>query len=740
MKKKEKRMETGEAGLFISRELSWIDFNSRVLDEAACPANPLLERLKFIAIFSSNLDEFFMVRVAGLRQLVKMGQDFPDPAGNRPSEQLRLIRRKLEKLLRRQYGFLLDEILPELEGHGVRLLKMSDLSTSVRSELTGYFRGQILPVLTPLAVDGVHPFPILNSGSIEIAVSMRPAGKKGLVYAFVEVPEVLPRFVPVPGGGTDGGKRAFILLEDLIMENLAALFSGCEIEEYFPFRITRDMDFSVEDEGAEDLLQSIEKNLLQRRHREPIRVELANAPRGALANWLAQEFRLDEEFWYSVRGPLHLKQFFELVGKAQLPELLEPAWKPVMPPAFSEHPGVFEAIASRGTILVAPPFHSFSPVIRLLEEAADDPDVLAIKQTLYRVSGNSPVVRALRRAAENGKQVTVVVELKARFDEGNNIAWARLLEESGAHVVYGVAGLKVHSKALLVVRREEGAIRRYVHLSTGNYNDKTAMLYTDLGIMSADPDLCFDIANLFNVLTGYSSPPTEWRKIAASPFDLRRRVEALIEREIQNSTPDRPGRIIAKMNSFSDEKMVHLLHRAADAGVEVDLIVRGICCYKPRAGQENLRIVSIVDRYLEHSRCFYFGNNGNPEFYLSSADWMLRNLDRRVELLFPVEDEGIRHVLMRLLEFQLADSDKCRRLLGSGIYTRPAPEKYGERRSQWNSYRYLKELAETELKNVTGEALKVFTSSPERPVAGGFAVSDDEEEGSGGGDDGDGER
>ena len=720
--KKNKQNETPDSELFISRELSWLDFNSRVLDEAFCPANPLLERLKFIAIFSSNLDEFFMVRIAGLRQLVKMEQNLPDPAGNRPADQLAAARRKIERLVKRQYSCLHEEILPGLERHGVRLSRPADLSSTQRAELTGYFTTQVLPVLTPLAVDQAHPFPILNSGAIEIAVSMKPADRKKLVYAFVEVPDVLPRFIEVPGMQPG---RTFVLLEDVIMDNLGALFSGCEIEEFFPFRVTRDMDFSVEDEGAEDLLQSIEKKLLQRRHREPIRVEVLTNTRGPLARWLEQEFRLDEQFWYAVRGPLHLKQFFELVGKARLPELLEPAWPAVEPAAFSEHNSVFDAISAKGTILVAPPFHSFSPVVRLLQQAADDPDVLAIKQTLYRVSGNSPVVRSLQRAAENGKQVTVVVELKARFDEGNNIAWARLLEESGAHVVYGVAGLKVHSKALLVVRREDGAIRRYVHLSTGNYNDKTAALYTDLGIMSSDPDLCFDVANLFNVLTGYSSPPAEWRKIAASPFDLRRQAMRLIEREIANSTPDRPGRIIAKMNSLSDEKMIRLLHKAADAGVEIDLIVRGICCYKPRAGQENVRIISIVDRYLEHSRLFYFFNNGDEEYYLSSADWMYRNLDKRVELLFPIEDEKIRGILMRLLEFQLNDTDKLRRLQASGSYTRSMAEHYTGARSQYNSYRYLKELAGAEMRDVTGEALKVFTS-PERPVPT-FAEDDDDE-------------
>ncbi len=726
--KKTKSGNDNDTDLFISRELSWLDFNSRVLDEAGTAANPLLERLKFVAIFSSNLDEFFMVRVAGLRQLVKMGQDLPDPAGNRPSEQLAAARRKIERLVRRQYDYLCDDILPALAEHGVRLAAPAELPGAVRGELAGYFRTQVLPVLTPLAVDQAHPFPILNSGSIEIAVSMRPEKKDKVVYAFVEVPEVLPRFVEVPDGGEG---HTFVLLEELIMDNLAGLFAGCELEEFFPFRITRDMDFSVEDEGVEDLLQSIEKKLLQRRHREPIRLELPGSVRGPLAKWLAREFRLDDEFRYTVRGPLHLKQFFELVGKARLPELLEPAWTPVMPAAFREG-SVFESVAKHGTVLVAPPFHSFSPILKLLAEAADDPDVLAIKQTLYRVSGNSPVVRSLQRAAENGKQVTVVVELKARFDEGNNIAWARLLEESGAHVVYGVAGLKVHCKALLVVRREEGAIRRYVHLATGNYNDKTAALYTDLGIMSTDPDLCFDIANLFNVLTGYSSPPSAWRRIAASPFDLRRRVAGLIEREIANSAPGRPGRIVAKMNSLSDEKMIRLLHRAADAGVEIDLIVRGICCYKPKPGQENVRVVSIVDRYLEHSRLFVFGNNGEPEYYLASADWMYRNLDRRVELLFPVEDVKIRRVLRQLLEFQLADSDKIRRLTGSGSYTRAMPEAYTAARSQANSYRFLKQFAADELNEENGGALKVFTS-PEPPPVRSMAEED------GDGDDGAGE-
>ena len=666
-----------------------------------------------------------MVRIAGLRQLVKMDQDRPDPAGNRPSEQLAAARRKLERLLKRQSRALCNEILPALESCGVRLRKPAELSATVRAELAGYFRLQVLPVLTPLAVDQAHPFPILNSGAIEIAVSMRPADRGKLVYAFVEVPEGLPRFVEVPDNQPG---RTFVLLEELIMDNLGSLFTGCELEEFFPFRITRDMDFSVEDEGAEDLLQSIEKKLLQRRHREPIRLEVPVNTRGALAEWLADQFRLDDQFRYASRAPLHLKQFFELVGRARLPELLEPAWPAIMPAPFTEHKSVFEAVSARGTILVAPPFHSFAPILRLLQEAADDPDVLAIKQTLYRVSGNSPVVRSLQRAAENGKQVTVLVELKARFDEGNNIAWARALEESGAHVVYGVAGLKVHCKALLVVRREEGAIRRYVHLSTGNYNDKTAALYTDLGIMSCDPDLCFDVANLFNVLTGYSSPPTEWRKIAASP--LRSSAAGDVDDRTGDPQfhPRPPG-----TDHRQDEQS---LRRKNDPAPTQRLLptpewksissCAASAADKPRPGQEKSADHQHRSTGISNTAASSISSTTATRSSTSPAPTgCTGNLDRRVELLFPVEDETIRAELMTLLRFQLADTDKMRRLLGSGVYTRPSVEAYTGARSQANSYRYIKELAERDRRSATGEALKVFTA-PEQPQHRPFA--DDREE------------
>ena len=690
--------------LFISRDLSWIDFNSRVLFEAGLTANPLLERVKFLAITGGNLDEFFMVRIAGLRQLMRSGNDFPDPAGNTAEKQLAKARRKIQHLIRRQSECLLDELLPELERHGIYLRRPDELPPELRKRLRGFFAEQIMPVLTPLAVDNTHPFPVLNSGAIEIALELRGHGRKPL-RAFVEVPEVLPRFIPV----ADAPGRTFVLLEELVMDNLEALFPGAKVEDRFAFRLTRDMDNVLDDESFDDLLHHIGRKLLQRRQREPIRLELPQGKRGELLKWLHGELKVDPQFCYAVRGPLYLKQFSELAAAARAPELLEKPWPPAPVPELAGATDVFEAVSRHRSILIAPPYQDFDALVSLLERAAEDPDVLAIKQTLYRVSGNSPVVRALRRAAENGKQVTVLLELKARFDEGNNIAWARLLDESGAHVVYGVARMKVHCKALLIVRREAGGIRRYVHLGTGNYNDKTAKLYTDLGLISCDEDLGFDVSALFNVLTGSTTPPARWRKLAVSPFDLRERLEELIEREIKHARSGGGGRIVAKMNSLSDERMVRLLHRAADAGVEIDLIVRGISCCRPRPQQENLRIVSIVDRYLEHSRVFYFRNLGAEEFYLSSADLMSRNLDRRIEAMFPVEDPRLREMLRALLKFQLEDLDKARRLQAGGIYTRPAPAAYGPSRSQYRSWRFFQERAERETRRPRG-ILRIFRS------------------------------
>lgn len=493
------------------------------------------------------------------------------------------------------------------------------------------------------------------------------------------------------------------------MGNLSHLFRNCEILDKLPFRITRDMDFSLDEEGVADLLQYIKKELLHRRTRAPIRLQIPGNAKGRLVEWLQKQFDIEDEYKYSVNGPMQLSRLFELVGKIDNPELIETPWPPLPVPHIDPLLPVMRSIEQYGDIGMFVPYQEFDPVVRLLNEASEDPGVLAIKQTLYRVSGNSPVVAALRRAAENGKQVTVIVELKARFDEDNNILWAHRLEESGVHVVYGIAGLKIHSKALLIIRNEKGVIRRYCHLGTGNYNDKTARIYTDFGLFTRREDICADIAALFNVMTGYSAPETKWAKIAAAPFDLRQKFLGLIDREARMSSSHEPGRIIAKMNSLVDPEIIRHIYAAAEAGVRIDLIVRGMCCMKPAA---NIRIMSIVDRYLEHTRVYYFRNGGEEEFYCSSADWMPRNLDRRVEILFPVESEDIRRHLRELLRIQLEDCRKGRRMKADGGYTRTNQLRDGDSRSQLLTYKYFENCAN---ESGSGEdKLKIFRRKPGR--------------------------
>ena len=689
--------------IFISRELSWLDFNSRVLEEAASSDLPLLERLKFIAIFSSNLDEFFMVRVATLRHAVKHAPLERDPAGLTAAEQLKQLRWKLDKLLAWQHRLLYNDLLPALKKSGIKLVSIKELADKERKLLKNHFQKEILPVLTPLAVDPSHPFPALKNGVIELIVQLKsPAPEKRELFAFVEVPEVLDRFIEVTGKGS---ARNFVLLEELIESELSELFPGCRIVASAAFRITRDMDFNIE-EDSDDLLRSVELNLLERRSREPIRLEVVKGAPGSLRNFLAREFELDSDFRYTVNGMLNLKNLFELIGKCSAPELLEKPWPPVNHPELPENESIFESIAQHNEILLSVPFQKFDPVIRMLAEAADDPAVLAIKQTLYRVSGDSPVVAMLARAAANGKQVTVVVELKARFDEGNNIIWARRLEEAGAHVIYGISGLKIHGKALLVVRREKGSIKRYVHLATGNYNDKTAKLYTDLSIFSNDETLCGEIAALFNIITGCARPGIAWERISAAPFDLRWKLFELIDRERRHVENGKPGHIIAKMNSLSDPEMIRHLYMAADAGVKIDLIVRGICCLKPGIGNKNINVISIVDRYLEHSRIYYFANGGDEEYYLSSADFMTRNLDRRIEILFPVLRAENCISLKKLLAFELNDLYKMRVLNSKGVYIRKNT-KNSAARSQQNLYN----LFASGIRNDRQDVLKVFKSS-----------------------------
>lgn len=693
--------------IYINRELSWLDFNSRVLEEAADPKVPLLERLKFLAIFSSNLDEFFMVRVAGVNQQAYSGAKIVDPSGLNPQELLEAIRKKVNTLCKKQYKILNDDILPQLEQKAFRIYKFEELGKESIKEVERYFERQVFPVLTPVAVDPSHPFPMLSNCTLEIAVTLKKKGNKKNLRAFVEVPEVIPRFCKIKSL-SDSEQSGYILLEDIIIAHINKLFVNCKIINTFVFRLTRDMDFSIDEEGAADLLHQIEKTLRTRKKRVPIRLEFLTGSKNTEQKWLIDKLGIPKDAIYQLAGPLDLKSLFEIIGKEAKPELVEEKWESLPSPIIQKDKTIFEAIKENGTIPLFHPFQSFDPVIRFLNEAADDPSVLAIKQTLYRVSGDSPVISALQRAAENKKQVTVIVELKARFDEEQNIEWARKLEESGAHVVYGIAGLKIHCKSLLVIRKEDTGIHRYVHLGTGNYNDKTAQLYTDIGIFSDDSILCTDIALLFNIMTGYSEYQ-QWSKIATAPFDLKQKFIELIQREARLSTARRPGRIIAKMNSLVDEEVIKELHKAAKAGVKIDLIVRGICCLKPSHKNENITITSIVDRYLEHSRIYYFENGGSAEYYLSSADWMPRNLERRIELLFPVEDENTQELLDKLLAFQLEDMCKGRNLYSDGKYYRKKSTKHADTRSQWESYKLFQSLL-TKPEKIR-KSLTVLTSS-----------------------------
>ncbi len=666
----------------INRELSWLEFDNRVLQEAADPANPLLERLKFIAITAANLDEFFMVRVAGLRQQLESDSMGNDPAGLSVQEQLRQIRRRVISLVSRQYRVLNEDLLPALQAEGIALVHSGKPASRYGRQFGVYFEHEILPVLTPVAVGPSHPFPMVNNGAIEIAVCLRDPGTAEVHYVLVEVPGVLDRFVRVPSVGGDG--TAYTLIEEIILDNIEKLFIGKEVIDSLLFRVTRDMDFTVDDEDAADLLEHLETALRRRKRRAPVRLEMLAGGSDRLRRWLALQLGVGADAVYRVAGPLDLSQFDKLAFGLDRDDLREPPWPPLDAPQVPADLPVFEAVRREEIIPLFHPFQSFDPVVRLLSEAAEDPDVLAIKQTLYRVSGDSPVVRALQRAAECGKQVTVIVEVKARFDEARNIAWARSLEESGVHVIYGIAGYKVHCKMLLIVRREQGRIVRYLHLATGNYNDRTARLYTDIGMFVTDPDLCLDAASLFNVMTGYSAPPS-WRKLHVAPFDLREHFYALIDRETRLSSPRQPGRITAKMNSLVDPGIIRKLYEAAENGVRIDLIVRGICCLRPSVQPDRIRVISIVDRFLEHSRIFRFENDGSPEYYLSSADWMPRNLDRRFEVLFPVTAPEVCTLLDRILTFQLEDRFKGRVLARNDRYVRPR-RRIEATRSQQRTY------------------------------------------------------
>lgn len=658
---------------FINREMSWLAFNARVLEEALDETNPVLERLKFLAIVSSNLDEFFMVRVAGLKDQVKAGFNKTDPSGYTPKEQLRMINIRTHQMVERQYRCFRDEILPSLEENGIRFVKPDNLTEEQEEFLEGYFDNQIYPVLTPLAVDQSRPFPLLLNKSLNLAVMLerKRAKSSKKVFAVVQVPAVLSRYIQLPSSS----EKVFILLEDVITKYSNRLFKGNEICSVHPFRITRNADMTLDEEGAEDLLKEIEKELKKRKWGSAVRLEIDCQMDAEVREILQEALEVHNRDIYPIDGPIDLTKFFGFVQLDGFDHLRNEMIMPQPPADLIGEEDIFEAISERD-ILVHLPFESFECVVDFVTKAAEDPNVLAIKQTLYRVSGDSPIIKALATAAEKGKQVTVLVELKARFDEENNINWARQLEKSGCQVIYGLVGLKTHCKITLVVRKEGEMIRRYVHLSTGNYNNSTARLYTDLGLFTSNPDIGADASALFNDLSGYSEPP-EWRKLEAAPKGLRRKFLYMIKREIEKHTEENPGRIIAKMNSLTDEQIIMALYEASSKGVQIDLIVRGICCLRPGIPgvSDNIRVRSIIDRFLEHSRIFYFGNGGQPEVYLSSADWMTRNLDRRVELLFPIEQPALAKRVVDILSIYLKDNTKARLLDSSGVYYRVLPKK-----------------------------------------------------------------
>ncbi|MBI3244659.1 MAG: polyphosphate kinase 1 [Chloroflexi bacterium] len=677
--------------LYINRELSSLEFFRRVLEEAQDEKNPLLERVKFLAIVGSNLDEFFMVRVAGLKQQIAAGVVDIPADGLMPAEQLAAIRKASLKLMEEARKCLREQLLPKLRDSGIQILNYEELNDKQKANVKDYFDEVIFPVLTPLAFDPGRPFPHISNLSLNIAVLIR--GKKnGEHFARLKVPGTLPRLVPIKrsSGGTrkDGTvpyNHYFVWLEQVIAAHLDALFPGMKVVEAHSFRVIRDADTTIQELEASDLLESIEQSVRQRRFGSVVRVTLHETMPDHIRNILIENLELERNDIYITEGPLDLSSLMSLYSIDRY-DLKETPFVPAVPPSLDgklADGNIFAAIR-RGDILLHHPFDSFMPVVEFMQTAAGDADVLAIKQTLYRVGRNSPVVEALLQASEEGKQVAVLVELKARFDEESNITWAKKLEAEGVHVVYGLLGLKTHSKIALVVRKEGEGIRRYVHLATGNYNTVTAQSYTDLGLFTADEDIGADATNLFNYLTGYSEKK-DYRKLLVAPINLRSRMEELIKREIEQARKGEKGHLIFKMNALVDKPMIQLLYQASQAGVKVDLLVRGICCLRPgiTGVSDNIRVTSVVGRFLEHSRIFYFRNGGAEEIYVGSADLMPRNIDRRVEVLFPIQGQQlIRHVRDEILETYLNDNASARRLLPDGSYERLKPGKQGPLASQ----------------------------------------------------------
>ncbi|GAC1580783.1 MAG: polyphosphate kinase 1 [Candidatus Elarobacter sp.] len=660
-----------DPSLYINRETSWLEFNDRVLEEALDERNPLLERLKFVAIYGTNLDEFFMIRIAGLMQQLAAEVHKRSDDGRTPEEQLDLVSQKLRRSLARITECLEHQLFPALERHGIRVLGVDQLDTATKRAMRRYFEERVFPVLTPLAIDKAHPFPYISNLSISLAVELEePGAADGPAHLFarVKVPGSLPRFVPVESAPP--GQRWFVMLEDIIAHHLDALFPGLRISASYVFRVTRDADLDLQEDEADDLLRAIESELRKRRFGEPVRIEVEPEMPQALRAKLLEALELDGGDCYEVDGMMGTADLWTLVNLPD-PDLHDPPFTPAVPKRLIGQTDLFAAIRE-GDLLLHHPYESFDPVVQFVQQAASDPNVLAIKQTLYRTSGNSPVVGALADAAENGKQVAALIELKARFDEENNIHWARTLERVGVHVVYGVAGLKTHAKVTLVVRNEADGIRRYMHFGTGNYNDKTARTYTDLSLFTCRADLGSDATQLFNALTGFSKADN-YERLLVAPVGLRTGFEELIDRETEHAKAGRPCGIIAKLNAISDAGIVQALYRASRAGVPIDLLVRGMCVLRPGIPgvSETIRVRSIVGRFLEHSRMYVFKNGGETEAFLGSADWMGRNLDRRVETVVPVLDSVlVETICTDVLDVLLADNVKARILRSDGGYER----------------------------------------------------------------------
>jgi polyphosphate kinase len=660
-----------DRSLYFNREISWLAFNRRVLEEGLDPAWPLLERLKFLCIFFSNLDEFFMIRVSGLHEQLEAAVTERSPDGLSAQEQLRLVCEVVHRDSELAFETLTTDVLPKLRENGVRVLAWSEIEADAKKELTSYFENVVFPVLTPLAFDPAHPFPFLSNLSLSLAVELSEKDdEKKPFFARVKVPPSLPRLVPVPGGPDSAD---FVLLEELVEANLASLFPGMKIRGASAFRVTRDADFDLREEEAGDLLRTVAENVRQRRFGAAIRLEVDERCPETVRELLRSQLSLDPEDVYEEAGPLGVSDLLGLM-KVDKPALKDTDFLASARGFFVDRNAGFEAIRQKDVLLHLP-YDSFDPVLRFLEAAGDDPDVLAIKMTLYRTGPDSPIIAALARAAENGKQVAVLVELQARFDEEKNIQWAKSLERVGVHVAYGVEGLKTHAKIALVVRREGNTMRRYVHVGTGNYNRSTARIYTDLGLFTARPEFGHDASELFNFLTGFSKR-TRYKRLTVAPFNLHDKVLALIDREIEKAKEGRPSAISAKMNSLVDPKVIRALYRASMAGVPVTLGVRGICCLRPGVPgiSDNIRVSSVVGRFLEHSRAFAFGAGDEEEIFIASADWMPRNFFRRVELMTPILDPQAKEkIRQEVFEPLRADNSRARDLMSDGTYVRRTP-------------------------------------------------------------------